>query len=372
MMYVTISHVIETLTGSWLGDVFSERIWKPLNMTRTFFSLEQAKAAVDSGAAELATPYMWNNVTEEFVKLPYLDLPEASGAGGIISTVLDYAKWLRFLIDKAPPLSKAGHEALRTSRVPLEMNIPSFTGAQNYGLGWFLVNFHGEPLIFHEGSLPGFGTFVGYLPRKRYGGDLMGNSGVRSNIVAQILVFRLLADRLGVPERERFPGGSAIEDLFRKEVTKIRHPRKELFPRAPSRSESIPLSLPIEAYTGIYSNPGYENVSIGLASKPSSSFPEALRQSTLGTSSSGATKYLKSATYSKWSSVLEFEHVSGNFFIIRAHFDLDVKEVDYSDPFYIQTFKAEFRIGEDGKVSELGALLEPAMGEEKIWFRKVE
>jgi CubicO group peptidase (beta-lactamase class C family) len=34
-MYAVASHVIETLTGSWLGDVLKERIWGPLNMKAT-------------------------------------------------------------------------------------------------------------------------------------------------------------------------------------------------------------------------------------------------------------------------------------------------------------------------------------------------
>ena len=42
-----------------------------------------------------------------------------------------------------------------------------------------------------------------------------------------------------------------------------------------------------------------------------------------------------------------------------------------NDPFPIPMTKAEFRRGDDGTVKEMGALLEPMMGEEKIWFRKI-
>jgi CubicO group peptidase (beta-lactamase class C family) len=35
MMYGVASHVIETLTGKWLGDVLKERIWGPLGMKAT-------------------------------------------------------------------------------------------------------------------------------------------------------------------------------------------------------------------------------------------------------------------------------------------------------------------------------------------------
>jgi CubicO group peptidase (beta-lactamase class C family) len=35
LMFVVASHVVETLTGVWLGDVLKERIWEPLGMKST-------------------------------------------------------------------------------------------------------------------------------------------------------------------------------------------------------------------------------------------------------------------------------------------------------------------------------------------------
>ena len=35
LMCMAASHVIETLTGEWLGDVIARLIWKPLGMTAT-------------------------------------------------------------------------------------------------------------------------------------------------------------------------------------------------------------------------------------------------------------------------------------------------------------------------------------------------
>ncbi len=34
--------------------------------------------------------------------------------------------------------------------------------------------------------------------------------------------------------------------------------------------------------------------------------------------------------------------------------------------------KAEIRLGEDGKVKELGVQLEEEMGDDKIWFTRIE
>lgn len=69
---------------------------------------------------------------------------------------------------------------------------------------------------------------------------------------------------------------------------------------------------------------------------------------------------------------ITFQHVSGEYFMI--HIRLYTTEARRTpDDFEINTdgaSKAEFRIGEDGAVKELGILLETEMGEAKIWFRK--
>ena len=369
---MVLSHVIETLTGRWLGDVLRERIWNPLNMTRTYFSLKHAKAAVENGEAELAKGYLWNNLTQEYVHVPWVDLPAVSGAGAVISNVLDYAKWLRFLMDKAEPLDEAGHEQLRTPRINAELlKFPDFTGTQNYALGWHLVNFRGEPLITHDGGLPGFGATVGYLPRRKFGIAMMGNTGGTSNFVCSILAYRLLADYLGVPEDERSDLRPLFEKLMEERAEELRHPKKTLYPTAPNGTDAIPLSRPLKAYTGLYSNPGYQNFTITLTSAPSTSNALTISESVLGISSPKPTPYLTVKVDRSWPVIFDFKHVSGEFFVLKGHEDLHSDDVDMNDPFQISMTKAEFRIGDDGTVKEMGALVEPMMGEEKIWFRKV-
>lgn len=57
LMYVMLSHVIETLTGNWLGHFRAKRIWEPLNMTSTLFS---SSDILDSGKP-FARGYTWRN-----------------------------------------------------------------------------------------------------------------------------------------------------------------------------------------------------------------------------------------------------------------------------------------------------------------------
>ena len=354
IMYIALSYVLETLTGQWLGDVLRSWIWKPLGMNRTFFSLAQTRASPEAkAAADLATGYAWNNRTRKYVALEHLDIGFISGAGAIISNVQDYAAWLRFLIEQAPPLSKEGHAQLRTARI-MAPTQPVFTGTSAYGLGWDLVNYHGEPFIWHNGGVPGFGALVGYLPRKGWGVAMMGNTAEMSNLAQEILAFKLLDDRLGVPEKERVDLGAGMEAGLVAAADTIRHPRKYLFPNAPTGKDVIPLSRPLEAYTGVYWHPGYRGINITLSNTPSEE------------------RHLQAKLDRVLPYVVDFTHVSGEFFILTGRPDRPDDEVDKYDPIEVHVFKCEFKIGEDGSVTEVGAAVEEEMGEEKIWWRRVK
>ncbi|KAF4462974.1 beta-lactamase [Fusarium albosuccineum] len=54
--YAVLSHVIEKVTGKWLGDVLKEIIWEPLGMNSTFLDLQQAKDAPE----HVSTGYYWD------------------------------------------------------------------------------------------------------------------------------------------------------------------------------------------------------------------------------------------------------------------------------------------------------------------------
>ncbi|KAL8961815.1 MAG: hypothetical protein Q9183_005254 [Haloplaca sp. 2 TL-2023] len=364
MMFMTLSHVIETLTRSWLGDTLWERIWKPLDMTRTYFSLDQAKEAVENGTAQLATGYSWNNHTEKYIESEWMDIPIVSGAGNIISNVEDYARWLRFLIDQSPPLSQSGHMALRHARTVLEDQIlPGFTGVSTYALGWNVENYRGEPFISHGGSTPGFGALVGYLPQRRYGFAMMGNSVLTSNIAQIILQARLLDDFLDVPSEKRGDTAAVVEKaLLKPQIEKMKDPIKALYPNAPIGKHAIPLSRSLSSHTGIYHNKGYKNITITLSQG----------QETLSAKSSQG-KHLHSGLDASFVSAFDFIHVTGEFFVVMVYPDSADKhqDDDQGGSLETQVVKGEFRMGEDGEIAEFGVGLEPEMGEEKIWFRKI-
>lgn len=200
LMYVTVSYIIETLTGSWLGDVIRTRILAPLDMKSTYFSMADAR----KGPEGVAQGYYYYNGS--YIEVPDMDLLQVSGAGFIVSNVLDYSKWIRAMIDKAPPISKAGHQAIRKPRMlgpPIVGDSP-YTGFVSYALGWDTGVYRGHQWWQHGGGMEAFGADVVFFPDLRFGLVAFGNIGRWSNYAEKSLIWHLIDEKLGVPEEERF------------------------------------------------------------------------------------------------------------------------------------------------------------------------
>lgn len=201
LMFMVVSHVIETVTQRWLGDLLKEWIWEPLEMRGTYFSLEDAQKAPE----DLARGYYWDySERKGFTEIPWMGVQEASGAGAIISNVLDYAKWIRCLVDEAAPLSKKGHEAIKTPRmVPAGLG-KGFDGVMSYSYGWQVGTYKGHRVYTHSGGMEAYGAEVFFFPDLKYGIVTMGNTAITSNYVGRLLTWTLINDKLGIPEKDRY------------------------------------------------------------------------------------------------------------------------------------------------------------------------
>ncbi|MCJ1247489.1 hypothetical protein MMC30_004703 [Trapelia coarctata] len=199
LMFSTLCYVIETLTGEWLGDFFAKRIWHPLGMGSTYFSLADAQ----NSPKHLAQGYFYNKVTGNYDPEAYIDAPAMCGCGGIVSNVLDYAKWLRMMLTNGSPLSAAAHEAIVTPHFIAGPPLWRHASTWLYGLGWDLSTYRGERVIWHQGGLPGWGSYVLYLPDRAWAVAAFGNTGETSNEAEGELVWHLIDELLGVPKAQR-------------------------------------------------------------------------------------------------------------------------------------------------------------------------
>ena len=200
LMYTVISHVIETLTGVGLGEFMKQKLWRPLNMNATFFSLQDAQAS----SIPLAKGYIWSEAEQEYDELQYLDLPSISGAGNIISNVLDLSRWVKVMAAQEDPICSASHAALVTPRSIVGPAISDFASPNLYGLGWDLATYHGIDVVWHQGGLRGFGSYVLYLPAKKWGVVALANTQETSNCAEEVLIWHLVDEFLGIPQSQRF------------------------------------------------------------------------------------------------------------------------------------------------------------------------
>ncbi|EXJ77110.1 hypothetical protein A1O3_10268 [Capronia epimyces CBS 606.96] len=337
-MFVTLSYMIETVTGEWLGDFFRKRLWEPLGMNSTFLSLEDAQRYVGSDENDivLAKPYDWDEATSTSKEIPYME-GAVSGAGMAISNVLDYAKYIRSMIRKSGPLSQEGYAALLEPRSIVQPSVfPQFKTLL-YSLGWFVASYHGETIIFHPGGLDGFTSTMIYLPDRDWGVVVFCN---RAGPGRETLAWHLIDELLNVPKAERVD----LWDLTEKSLAAAREQRatavQRLYPGAPS--PGLPTALPLAEYAGQYKHPTYPALSIALT-------PDDEPQ-------------LEVTVTGTMHAKLNLKHASGDYFIAEVLMYLHSVEPT-------ACITAEFQINAQGKVARFGTALDfQDMPETTIWF----
>lgn len=269
LMYAAVAYAIEIHTKSSLGGFLAQRIWKPLNMVNTFFSLKDAQATGAARNLSLATAYTWIDKTQEFHKIPWFDDHTVIGAHGVISTVLEYIKWLRCHIEGAPPLSAAGHKELHYPRMTFEA--PPIPEPLTYASGWMRLNYRGEPVHFHQGAMSGFGTIRAYLPRKKRGVATMSNTGgYRVDTILQSLAYVLVDDLLHVPTEERI-------DFYAIAEQSANASAESKGIGVPGRSARRERHPALQAYAGRYTRPGIPRTSPSSSSTRRLTSPRILR-----------------------------------------------------------------------------------------------
>lgn len=342
--YVAVTYTLEKLTGEPLGKTLKRRIWEPLGMNETYFSIQEAKEA-PSNAQKLVQGYGWHQSDEggSYNPEPEMSWDAATGAGSIVSNVLDYSHWIREQIHKAGPLK--GHDSLTQPRILHFENSDIPPGPWHaYALGWSCDHYCDQLLYMHPGGWPGFGSLVGFLPNKDFGFAIMGNATSANTVASRLLVY-LLDKFLDLPDDPRH--NKELAACFakqREEWDRMVSPpslddvKAEFYPSLPD--PPLPLCLPMEKYAGTYTHKAGGSVFLtDREGRLTADFsgPNALR--------------------------LELIHVSGEFFIGKLWNKRGI---------YFKQFPAEFSVDSTGSPHKVGMLLEAALGREMIWSQRKE
>ena len=337
MIYTVASHLVVTVSGRPFEDFLKDRIWNPLEMLDTRIGMS-AKEALDA-SHQLAQGYCWDEEKQEHYAVPWLHQPEGQGAGSIFSSAHDYAKWIRTMINRAGPISEAGHQDLVKPRVIAEADVEDspkpFHSHLLYALGWEIENYRGYTVIGHGGCISGFGSLMRYLPQLEWGIVIFGNAD-GANQVAEILCWHLIDELLGVPASERFDWD---EFARQQEESYADEQREDLYPERPD--PPLPMSACLQSYVGRYRNAGYHDLVVDL------------QDGRLHVDAKD-----RSFGFDLW-----FEHVSGEHFIAENIYMVDGDK---------ERMKARFLHDSSGGVQSLGIAFVKEMEDPMIWFTKVE
>jgi len=249
LMYMTAGVLIERLSGKSWEEFTRERIFKPLGMANSVFSVKEVPKT-----AETALPYRKDGDKAE--RIPNREIAAVGPAGSIHSNVNDMLKWVQMHLDAGKVNGQAfigadainkmhhPHKVIESSESP---EFPEFS-ARSYGLGWFVYNRGDMKVVQHGGNIDGFSAYVYMLPKQQIGmvfltnRDGTGLPGVLANYATDLLLDKPYTDWY----TKAFGDESKKEEEKKDEESKKKKP--------------VPGTTPSHAlkdYAGKYEHPGY-------------------------------------------------------------------------------------------------------------------
>ena len=280
LMFLTAGYLVERRTGRSWDDLIRERIFAPLEMTRSNTSVRDLPAADDAalghvwrdcpaekaagmvgtaGAAGAAAP---SSTECGLVQVPYRNIDAVAPAGSINSDVEEMLHYIQFHIDSGryngrAILSKENASLMETPQMLVgDQEIwPDELGVATYGLGLSVTSYRGRKLVQHGGGIDGFISQMSWLPKERIGIMVLTNmSGTNPvpNIVTRNVIDRLLGlapiDWVARTEKQ-------LQDAKAKRL-------KQRADRAAERQPNTSPSHPLSAYGGTYEHPAYGRLSV--------------------------------------------------------------------------------------------------------------
>lgn len=259
-MFLAQGVITERITGKTWEENVSDRIFKPLGMSRSNLSIADMKKNED-----VAYGYELKNETT-IKKMDYYNIAAMSPAGSINSSVNEMSNWVMTWIYGG---KFNGKELLPASYVNEAMSSQMVIGAalpekehtdihfSNYGYGWFLASYKGHYRVEHGGNIDGFSASTSFFPSDSVGIIVLVNQngsgvpGVVRNIMADRMLKVSITDWNNELKTRR---DKAIKD--QKEVTakKVSGQKKGTRP-----------AFPLSEYAGRYSHPGYGSFDLVVA-----------------------------------------------------------------------------------------------------------
>ncbi len=255
IMFMTAGYLVDKLSGTSWEMAVRNRIFVPLDMTGSNFSVKDSQKAED-----FAKPYADRD--DKIALIPFRDITNVGPAGSINSSVWDMAHWLTVNSQKGNFLGRQ----ILSPKILDDIQSPHMpTGAPQerpeiapagYGLGWGIDEYRGHRRAVHGGGIDGFSAMTTIFPHDGLG--LVVLSNMQGTQLPEMLS-RHAADRvLGLS-----PIDWSGEALKKKKAAKEANKSAKAKKTSVCRAGTAPAHR-LEEYAGRYEHPGYGIIQVEI------------------------------------------------------------------------------------------------------------
>lgn len=257
IMFLAAGEMIPAVTSMSWDDFITQRLFKPLGMTRSNTSIRFL-----AGLDDVATPH--DKVDEVMQPIRWPSFDNVGSAGSVNSCVEDMAQWIRMNLGSGAYRGTKilSHAVIKEMQTPqtiirldsLEQAMRPSTHFSTYGFGWGLRDYLGRKVVMHTGSLDGMRARVALIPEENLGFVILMNSS--RTPLHEAIAYRIIDHYLKGPERD---WSAELLKISKEQEEKDRAERKK---RAESRTTDTKPSLPLESYAGTYENELYGEATV--------------------------------------------------------------------------------------------------------------
>jgi CubicO group peptidase (beta-lactamase class C family) len=258
-MFLLQGMVAEKITGSSWENNVKEKLFSPLGMSNSNFSVLDLQKNKD---ASLGYGLKKDSIIK---KLDYYNINAMGPAGSINSNVLEMSNWVSTWINGG---KFNGKEIIPASYVNEAMGSQMVIGTgipskekpdvyfSNYGFGWMTASYKGHFRVEHGGNIDGFSASTCFFPSDSIGIIVLTNQNGSS---IPSIVRNTIADRvLNLPY---FDWNSDVK----KAVAKAKATEKEAEKNKTSNQKiNTHPSHPLKDYEGLYHHPAYGTFEVSL------------------------------------------------------------------------------------------------------------
>jgi CubicO group peptidase (beta-lactamase class C family) len=258
LMFLTAGHLVGVLSQSTWEEFTRKRLFEPLGMMSSSFSIEDMKKAPDH-----SLPY--GEKKDKVEEIPYRNIDTIGPAGSINSNVVDMANWVQLNMNKGkfagkPVVSEASMTQIQSPQMvvrdPIFLLLSNFPELYypSYGLGWFLTSYRGHTVLHHGGNIDGFSAMVSFMPRDNIGLVILTN--LNGTLLPYAVMFNIYDRLLGLDQKPWSPRFKEIIDKMKAEGEKAKKEADK------DRQLNTKPTHPIDDYAGDYAHPAYGTVSV--------------------------------------------------------------------------------------------------------------